>query len=506
MLRRRLLPAVAALFVAFTMSGCHEAFCGDPVDFDYVFELVGGVYRCKGVPEEPKPYAIADHTPEPALTGQLITLDGSRSHTPEGTIQSYAWDLDADGRFDDATGAAAETSFEQRGEHAVALRVRDSEGRRDRADIVIAVLEPGEAVPPIAVLDADSTAVPVGGTVTFDPRRSSDLDGRIVEYAWDLDGDGSYFQSSNVPDPEQHTYREAGTFTARLRVTDDDGLTGVAEQTITVSAGGTVQAAFMISPNPARPDQTVTFDASGSQGDVARYEWDLDGDGTYEPPSGTATTTHNYEGEAQPGDAIDVGLRVSNAAGTATSTATEELRFTETAGARLKAAAAGRPFRARLEGATYGRHRGVARASGRRLSIKRRVLAGALRGKLLGRGGAGDPLADYLRAGWLGRISMSARRDRPLVTLRGLAYARFERAPGSACVRLRLRARGRRRTGTLVALGGTGDGATLAARASFRWRFTRRGEVALRGRIRGGTTRPPRAPGRACASLRRLRP
>src|SRR5687767_9678823 len=100
MLRRRLMPALSALIVALMLSGCHETICGDSQGFDWAFELVGGVYRCKAVPERPEPYAVIDHQPDPALTGQRVTFDGSRSTTPEGTIEAYAWDLDADGRFD----------------------------------------------------------------------------------------------------------------------------------------------------------------------------------------------------------------------------------------------------------------------------------------------------------------------------------------------------------------------------------------------------------------------
>ena len=165
----RLLRAVTALAVALGLSGCHEAICGNPDGFDYAFELVGGVYRCKAVPERPRPQAVVEHEPEPALTDQRVTFDGSRSHTPDGTIESYGWDLDADGRFDDGSGPTAQTSFARPGEHGVALRVRDSEGRRDRADLTVEILDSAEAVDPIAVLEADRTFVFTGGEVTFDP-------------------------------------------------------------------------------------------------------------------------------------------------------------------------------------------------------------------------------------------------------------------------------------------------------------------------------------------------
>lgn len=128
-------------------------------------------------------------------------------------------------------------------------------------------------------------------------------------------------------------------------------------------------------------------------------------------------------------------------------------------------------------------------------------------GEMRGRPRGGNPgaLAGYLRATWLARVSMTSRRGSGRVGVRGLAYAMFDRAPGTACLRLRLSVRGGRRTGRLTVLGGTGDGATLTGRAGFRWRVTRRGDVVLSGRIQSGTG-PPRAPSRACAALRELAP
>ncbi len=71
------------------------------------------------------------------------------------------------------------------------------------------------------------------------------------------------------------------------------------------------KASFTMTPSPARPGQTVTFNASGSSysgGTIKKYEWDLNGDGTYETTTTTPTTTASYATE----QTVNVGLRVTD--------------------------------------------------------------------------------------------------------------------------------------------------------------------------------------------------
>ena len=65
----------------------------------------------------------------------------------------------------------------------------------------------------------------VGAPKTFRATKSTDADGHIVRYEWDLDGDGA-FERDTGDDPEvTHTYQNMDAVTIRLRVTDDDGAT-----------------------------------------------------------------------------------------------------------------------------------------------------------------------------------------------------------------------------------------------------------------------------------------
>ena len=59
-----------------------------------------------------------------------VTLDGSGSYDPDpgDSIDSYEWDLDNDGEYDDATGKSAEFHSDVEGVHVVRLKVTDLYG------------------------------------------------------------------------------------------------------------------------------------------------------------------------------------------------------------------------------------------------------------------------------------------------------------------------------------------------------------------------------------------
>jgi len=98
---------------------------------------------------------------------------------------------------------------------------------------------------PTAVAAATPTSGPAPLTVAFDGTGSSDPDiGDTLTYAWDLDGDGQY-NDSTAANPT-HTYGTAGTYAAGLRVTDNHGAFDT--DTITISAGNTPPSPSIDSP------------------------------------------------------------------------------------------------------------------------------------------------------------------------------------------------------------------------------------------------------------------
>ena len=82
--------------------------------------------------------------------------------------------------------------------------------------------------PPVAVAAADSQ-IALGQTAYFDAGASSDPDGKIVSYHWDL-GDGSYAGVVRTG----HLYAKPGVYNVTLSVTDDKGAKTSKSTTITV--------------------------------------------------------------------------------------------------------------------------------------------------------------------------------------------------------------------------------------------------------------------------------
>ena len=78
---------------------------------------------------------------------------------------------------------------------------------------------------PVAEIAADKAAVTSGGTVRFDASASTDDHG-IADYAWDLDGDGTFETDTGTTPTVSRAYVNPGTsdqvVTVAVRVTDDN--------------------------------------------------------------------------------------------------------------------------------------------------------------------------------------------------------------------------------------------------------------------------------------------
>jgi glucose/arabinose dehydrogenase len=118
--------------------------------------------------------------------------------------------------------------------------------------------------PPVAVAAANPTSGAAPLTVNFDGSGSNDPDGDPITYAWDLDGDGLY-DDSTAAQPT-HTYTQSGSFTVQLRVTDVSGASSLSDP-IVITVGNTSPTATINGPGGSltwRVGDVIAFSGSGS--------------------------------------------------------------------------------------------------------------------------------------------------------------------------------------------------------------------------------------------------
>ncbi|UCD24472.1 MAG: hypothetical protein JSW51_00705, partial [Gemmatimonadota bacterium] len=110
-----------------------------------------------------------------------VTLDGSGSSDPDGTIVGYAWLLNGE-QIAAGVGPTVDLAV---GQHTITLAVTDNEGAVDTDEVII-IVEPNQAPSADAGQNQQVTDTDLSGSepVTLDGSGSSDPDGTIVGYAW----------------------------------------------------------------------------------------------------------------------------------------------------------------------------------------------------------------------------------------------------------------------------------------------------------------------------------
>jgi PKD repeat protein len=245
--------------------------------------LVAGACAPPPAPGNTPPTAVIQASPDSGPAPLEVTFSGTGSSDPDGVVVAYAWDL---GDGNTATGPTVVHTYATPGVYTVSLTVTDDDGATGTTTTTVTAGVPNQ--PPVAVASATPTSGKEPLVVAFDGDDSSDADGTVVSYAWDF-GDGN---TANVANPT-HTYATAGTYTAQLVVTDDEGATGTDTVTIVVNANQAPTAVASASPTVGKEPLEVTFSSAGSadpDGTIVSYAWDFDDGNT----ANVANPTHTY--------------------------------------------------------------------------------------------------------------------------------------------------------------------------------------------------------------------
>jgi glucose/arabinose dehydrogenase len=201
------------------------------VDFDG-----GTIRRIEYFAANQPPTAVATASPRSGPAPLTVAFSGAGSTDPNpGDTLTYAWDLDADGQYDDSTAVQPTYSYTANGSYPAALRVTDSRGASDTDTVTIDV---GNTAPTARITSPAAGAVwRVGDVISFAGSATDAQDGTLPASAlsWELlvqhcpanchqhvvqSFDGVAGGSFTAPDHEYPSYLEL-----RLTATDSGGLT-----------------------------------------------------------------------------------------------------------------------------------------------------------------------------------------------------------------------------------------------------------------------------------------
>jgi hypothetical protein len=370
---------------------------------------------------------------------------------------------------------------------------------------------PGCATPPNTHLSVSPNPVLPGQTVTGDATGSANV-GSLATYAWDLNGDGVFELQHGHP-VEQTRFSSPGRFPVTVMITNnsenfgggDSRMASSADtQVVTVRDPHTPIPSFTISPNPACSSSTVRFDGSGSSdpdGSIVDYQWDIDGDGSFEIDTGTSPNTIHSRYPPDPPQRT-ISLRVTDNEGR-TATVSRALMIDDSicepvAAAGVSAAAVEHKARFKLAISSRSLRSGILMVSANKLMTSHSRARGSVRLK-----GLPTPLRRVRRARWVAELSSVLDLKAHRLRAQGVALLDLGRK-GHLCTSLTVaQRRGRKGTGQMKVLGGSGAARHIDGEAAYSGDAGARGPMKVGGRI--AMERKGRGKGlnRACRALLR---
>jgi len=162
-----------------------------------------------------------------------LQLDGTASSDANGDAITYAWDLDGDGEYDDATGPAPSHTWDTAGVYTVGLIVSDGLLSSQAVQVQVTV---GDSTPQVTVIGPDKRAA--GQLGLFDALVASACEVEAVEWDWDFDST-EFNPSGDTGAAQEHVYVSQGTYAVAVRVTDKNGAAAIGTKVVQISAADT---------------------------------------------------------------------------------------------------------------------------------------------------------------------------------------------------------------------------------------------------------------------------
>ena len=265
------------------------------------------------------PTAAIQAVPSSGPSPLTVNFSAAGSNDPEGQSLSYAWDLDGDGAFDDATSVAPQFTYNAATPTSITVRVRVSDGQ-GLTDVASTVVSVNNTPPtPFITTPGPSFTWKVGDPVTFSGGANDSEQGDLPASAlrWSVImhhcpsnchehsiteyvgvASGSFF----APDHEYPSWLEL-----RLTATDATGLQGTASVALNPQ---TVTLTFQTSPTGLQVGVNATANTApftrtvivGSTNSVGASSPQTSGTFTYQFASwsDSGAATHNLVAPASP--------------------------------------------------------------------------------------------------------------------------------------------------------------------------------------------------------------
>lgn len=138
----------------------------------------------------------------------------------------------------------------------VSVVIMGENGSTQTVNEYLWITQDSQNEPPVASFTVSPGSPEVNETVTLDASASSDVDGSISAYQWDLDNDGNIEATGETV---THTFDSNGSYTVSLTVVDNDGASATTKQVVSVGGPG---------PLPGFSSPPTDLDSDGALEDV----------------------------------------------------------------------------------------------------------------------------------------------------------------------------------------------------------------------------------------------
>jgi PKD repeat protein len=226
-------------------------------------------------------------SPSNISTGQTAKISVTNPRDPDGSIQSYDWDLDNDGSTERSVDTNTTSyTFETAGEFTVTVTATDDDGAKTSERQTINV-----NAPPSASFRFNPTRPEIGENTTLDGSYATDTDGSIQSYNWDIENNPS--QTGISPTVSFDT---AGEYNVTLTTTDNKGENTTRNKVLTVAPNNDPIAKTGTNRTISLDQAAVLSarDSSDPDGDTLTYNWKL-----LSQPEGSSVELEDNNGSLQ---------------------------------------------------------------------------------------------------------------------------------------------------------------------------------------------------------------